>query len=85
MQVKVIIRTVPRTDLEELECLNCGEIFWGEELKGCCSGKDCGCLGLPINPPICSRTCWEEYFPGKGFNYEAEEAIALQDFIDKKC
>ena len=32
------------------------------EVKMCCNGSDCGCLGLPIDPPICtSDKCWEKY------------------------
>jgi len=27
----------------------------------CCNGKDCGCLGLPINPAFCDF-CEERYF-----------------------
>ena len=23
----------------------------------CCSGEGCGCLGLPIEPPLCSKEC----------------------------
>jgi len=35
----------------------------------CCDGRQCGCMGLPIEPPICSNLCdqlfwnnfWLEY------------------------
>ena len=23
------------------------------------NGQDCGCQGLPIDPPICSQECWD--------------------------
>lgn len=32
------------------------------EVKVCCDGYECGCLGLPIEPPICHKDeCWEKY------------------------
>ena len=27
----------------------------------CCSGRDCGCGGQPIDPPFCSNECHKEY------------------------
>ncbi|QUH21459.1 hypothetical protein [Alkaliphilus sp. B6464] len=35
------------------------EEFTKYEPEGCCSGRDCGCMGQPINPPICDE-CLEE-------------------------
>lgn len=28
------------------------------EVQMCCSGRDCGCMGQPIDPPICSDKCY---------------------------
>jgi len=28
----------------------------------CCSGYECGCMGMPIEPYICSDKCWEEFY-----------------------
>jgi len=28
------------------------------EPEYCCSGKECGCMGLPISPPYC-ETCFD--------------------------
>lgn len=25
----------------------------------CCSGHECGCMGLPIEPPVCSEKCYK--------------------------
>lgn len=25
--------------------------------ESCCDGYQCGCMGLPINPPICDTCC----------------------------
>lgn len=47
--------------MEYGKCIVCG----GEldfEPQMCCSGKDCGCMGLPIDPPICSEECWEKFY-----------------------
>ncbi len=40
-------------------CMSCGEEFYGEEPKMCCSGRECGCMGLPIEPVVCSNKCYE--------------------------
>jgi hypothetical protein len=44
----------------ELSCMVCGEIFMGPEPKMCCSGRDCGCMGMPIDPIICSEECYNK-------------------------
>jgi hypothetical protein len=44
--------------LIELTCMGCGETFMGVEPKMCCSGRDCGCMGMPIEPVICSEECY---------------------------
>jgi len=48
-------------------CIICGT---ETEIKMCCSGRDCGCMGQPTEPPVCSDKCedelyqnWEKYFP----------------------
>ena len=33
------------------KCLEC----YGKPVQMCCNGTDCGCLGLPIEPPC--QTC----------------------------
>jgi hypothetical protein len=50
-------------------CIVCGEEI---EISICCNGDECGCRGQPIEPPICSESCydklinnWEEYYPKK--------------------
>ncbi len=27
----------------------------------CCSGRDCGCMGMPTEIPVCSEKCEKEY------------------------
>lgn len=42
-------------------CEICGHDFEGE-VKTCCSGRDCGCMGLPIEPILCSDKCANEWY-----------------------
>ena len=41
-------------------CMVCGKDFQGEEPKMCCSGMDCGCIGMPIEPVVCSYECYDK-------------------------
>jgi len=27
------------------------------EIRMCCSGHECSCMGQPIDPPVCSEKC----------------------------
>ena len=40
-------------------CMMCGKDMPDYEPKMCCSGRECGCMGMPTNPPICSDECWD--------------------------
>ena len=40
-------------------CMVCGKPMPDYEPQGCCDGRECGCMGLPIEPPICSEECWD--------------------------
>ena len=40
-------------------CEICQVFVPGFEYIGCCSGFECGCMGKPIEPCICSTECWE--------------------------
>ena len=31
------------------------------EVTMCCSGHDCGCMGMPTEPPVCSKECFDKY------------------------
>ena len=31
------------------------------EIRLCCSGFECGCMGLPIDPPVCSNECYDKW------------------------
>ena len=41
-----------------MKCRECGVVDIPEP-RYCCSGADCGCRGLPIDPPFC-YACWEK-------------------------
>lgn len=30
------------------------------EVQMCCSGRECGCMGLPVEPPVCSEECYDK-------------------------
>ena len=38
-------------------CIVCGNEI---EITMCCSGRDCGCMGQPTEPPVCSSECYDE-------------------------
>jgi len=32
------------------------------EVQICCDGCQCGCMGLPVEPPLCNKDkCWRTY------------------------
>lgn len=38
-------------------CDICGEEI---EVQMCCNGDQCGCMGLPVDPPVCSEECFDK-------------------------
>lgn len=51
-------------------CLICTKPVLDFVPKYCCNGLDCGCMGLPIEPCICSDKCWEALMKGIGKPYD---------------
>ena len=39
-------------------CEICGKPVPDYVPQYCCSGDECGCLGLPIEPCVCGDACW---------------------------
>lgn len=40
-------------------CEICGKEI---EVEMCCSGRECGCMGKPVEPPVCEKEeCWIKY------------------------
>lgn len=64
----------------ELTCMVCGEKFMGPEPKMCCSGRDCGCMGLPVEPIVCSKECYE-----KGIPPQKGDSGGTVEAIDRPC
>ena len=58
-------------------CEICGKEI---EITMCCSGRDCGCLGLPIDPPVCSEKCYEKYEEKRKNEAMKEKLIELIGF-----
>ena len=48
---------------EKYYCFECGENEIPEPV-GCCSGRDCGCMGQPIDPPYCDA-CYDKLMANK--------------------
>jgi hypothetical protein len=56
-------------------CMVCGNEFQGEEPKMCCSGRDCGCMGMPIDPVVCSDECYNNLPMFKNRNDEKQKVV----------
>ena len=41
-------------------CVVCGTAVPDYEPKYCCDGTMCCCRGLPIEPCVCSKKCWDK-------------------------
>ena len=48
----------PKEVLMKGNCEVCGEEI---EVNLCCNHHDCGCMGLPTEPPVCSNKCYDLY------------------------
>lgn len=40
-------------------CMNCKHPFFGPEPTYCCNGSECGCMGQPTEPVVCSEECYD--------------------------
>ncbi|MES2395650.1 MAG: hypothetical protein V4549_06590 [Bacteroidota bacterium] len=49
--------SAPNKSMSENYCMACGVGYIGDEPKMCCSGRECGCMGMPIEPLVCSKEC----------------------------
>ena len=55
-------------------CDICNKPVTGFEYEYCCNGQDCGCMGQPLTPCICSEEC-NEAMKGNG-TFEARRIRA---------
>jgi len=65
MEIKV-------TSCADLTCMYCGKEFKGEEPKMCCSGRECACMGLPIEPVVCSDECYKAIMDRKHIKQQSQ-------------
>lgn len=47
------------------DCMVCGKFVPGFEYQMCCNAFDCGCMGKPIYPCVCSEECYNKLLKGK--------------------
>ena len=58
------------------ECFCCGKPMPDDyEPEYCCSGVECGCMGMPIEPPFCSAQCEINAQIEAGFNKMAKREL----------
>ena len=43
-------------------CVVCGKEVEDYEPVYCCNGDECGCMGQPVEPCVCSRKCEDKIF-----------------------
>lgn len=55
-----MLRDALKTSKDGEECECCGKFVEGFKYQMCCSGHECGCMGMPIEPCICSQECWDK-------------------------
>jgi len=60
--------------LVRLNCQICDKEFYSEPSKTCCNGGDCGCMGLPIDPIVCSDECYQKLINKEYEQVEESEA-----------
>lgn len=63
-------------DAEIYDCLVCGKPVPGYKPKYCCSGRECGCYGEPIEPCVCSSKCWDAMLDGSEKGIEERRIAA---------
>lgn len=49
------------------------------EVQMCCSGYMCGCQGMPVDPPVCSNKCYDDYMDQR--NKVKSKPVVVPDII----
>ena len=57
-------------------CLICGKPVHDYEPEFCCSGRDCGCMGAPMEPCTCSVECERAVYDYIGHPFERRRVLA---------
>lgn len=71
------------SELIKQACISCEAEFLGREPDLCCSGSDCGCQGLPIEPPLCEK-CEDKFFGGKYPCVECGNPLTLKEISNEQ-
>ena len=67
--------------MERGYCLICGKDI---EIQVCCNGYMCGCMGQPVEPPICSGKCHDVYTNKPPIKYEDMSIHQLGALLRKR-
>jgi hypothetical protein len=65
-----------------LDCMVCGTEFTGDKPQMCCSGMECGCMGMPTEPIICSESCFDKLLSGEYRKQLSENKNTTQIIIN---
>lgn len=65
------------------KCITCGEPLPDYVPLMCCSGRDCGCMGLPSEPPVCSSECLDIEFNKHNQDIKNEVKVILDKIFDE--
>lgn len=57
-------------------CLICERPVEDYEPEMCCNGMECGCMGVPTEPCLCSMACADALYHGIGTSYEERRIAA---------
>jgi hypothetical protein len=55
---RISVLEVKRIHLPPVPCYGCSKPVYRYQPEYCCDGSECGCMGLPVEPPLCPE-CWE--------------------------
>jgi len=48
------------------------------EVQMCCNGRDCGCMGKPVEPPVCSDECFKKWVTGLKLSESVKTAFDIE-------
>jgi hypothetical protein len=68
--------SAPEQEERSEPCLICQRPVYGYEPQMCCSGHECGCMGQPMNPCVCSKECSDALFGNIGMPMEERRKAA---------
>jgi hypothetical protein len=65
-------------------CIVCNQEM---QIKTCCNGFECGCMGQPLEPPVCSNDCYEKvinnfekYYPKIEYEHPSTRYVTPLNF-----